>query len=144
MHRFAHRVVTTERKRNIADAAADFRQRQVLLDPARRFDKVDGVVVVLFDARADGEDVRVEDDILRRKSHLLGEDLVGAGAHLDFSLVGIGLADLVESHNDNRRAVAAHESRLRDEFFFALFEAERIDDGLALHALEPRLDDFPF
>src|SRR5207245_11549097 len=35
MHRFAHGVVAAERKRDVADAAADLRQRQVLLDPFR-------------------------------------------------------------------------------------------------------------
>jgi hypothetical protein len=33
---------------------------------------------VLLDAGADREDVRVEDDVLRREADLLGEQLVGA------------------------------------------------------------------
>jgi len=41
-----------------------------LLDPLRGLDEVDGVVVVLVDPRGDGEDVGVEDDVLRRESNL--------------------------------------------------------------------------
>jgi hypothetical protein len=41
--------------------------RQVLPDPARGLDEVDAVVVVFFDAGGDGEDVRVEDDVLGGK-----------------------------------------------------------------------------
>ena len=40
------------------------RLRQVCLDPPRRVDEIDRVVVVLLDAGGDGEDVRVEDDVL--------------------------------------------------------------------------------
>jgi hypothetical protein len=71
MHRFAHRIIAAERERNVADAAAHFRQRQVLLDPARRLDEIDRVVVVLFDTGADGENVRIENNLLRRKADVL-------------------------------------------------------------------------
>jgi hypothetical protein len=50
------------------------RARQVLLDPARRVDEVDGVVVVLLDAGRDREDVRVEDDVLGREADLVDQD----------------------------------------------------------------------
>jgi hypothetical protein len=39
----------------------------------RRFDEVDRVPVMFLDARRHGEDVRVEDDIFRRKTDLLRE-----------------------------------------------------------------------
>ena len=37
---------------------------------------------MLFDARGHGEDVRVEDDILRREADFVDENIVGAGANL--------------------------------------------------------------
>ena len=55
---------------------------QVLLDPARRLDEIDRVIVVLLQAGGDGQDVRVEDDVLRRKAGLFGQNLVGARADL--------------------------------------------------------------
>jgi hypothetical protein len=41
-----------------------------LLDQPRRLDERDGVVVVFLDAGGDREDVRVEDDVLRREADL--------------------------------------------------------------------------
>ena len=79
---FAHRVVAAEREADVGDAARDLRAGQVLLDPARRLDEVDGVVVVLLDAGRDREDVRVEDDVLGREADLVDEDPVGARADL--------------------------------------------------------------
>ena len=45
VHRFAHGVVAAEGKRNVADAAADACAGQIRLDPARRLDEIDGVIV---------------------------------------------------------------------------------------------------
>ena len=84
--------------------------RQVLADPARRLDEIDAVVVVLLDAGGDGEDVRIEDDVLGREADLFGQNVVGALADLGLALERVGLALLVEGHDDDRGAVAAHES----------------------------------
>ncbi len=78
--RLAHRVVAAEAERHVADPAADLGAGQVRLDPARGLDEVDRVVVVLLDAGGDGEDVRVEDDVLGREADLVDEDPVGARA----------------------------------------------------------------
>ena len=91
------------------------RAGQVLLDPARRVDEVDRVVVVLLDAGGDREDVRVEDDVLGREADLVDQDAVGALADLDLALEGVGLALLVERHHHRGRAVAAHQLGLAQE-----------------------------
>ena len=65
------------------------------------------------------------------------------GADLELAFGGIGLAPLVEGHDDRRRAVAPDQSGLADERLFAFLEADRIDDALALNAFEPGLDDRP-
>ncbi len=67
---FAHRLVAAEGERHVGDAAGDLRKRQVLAYPGSRFDEVHRVVVVLLDARRNGEDVRVEDDVLGREADL--------------------------------------------------------------------------
>ena len=84
--------------------------RQVGFDPARRLDEVDRVVVVLLDAGRDGEDVRIENDVLRREADLVHEQ-VGRRARRCriFSLERVGLALLVERHHHDRRAVAPHQ-----------------------------------
>ena len=96
--------------------------------------------VVLLDPRRDREDVRVEDDVLGREAGLLGQQPVGALADRDLALDGVGLALLVEGHHDDAGAVAADRARLLEELLLALLEADRVDDALALEALEAGLD----
>ena len=67
MHGFAHGVVAAERKRNVADAAADFGQWQLCFDLPRRFNEINGVVVVFFNAGGNGQNIRIENDVLRGK-----------------------------------------------------------------------------
>ncbi len=50
---------------------------------------------------------------------------------------------LVERHHDDGRPVAADEPGLSQELLLALLEADRVDDALALHALQSGLDDLP-
>jgi hypothetical protein len=57
----AHDVVAAERKRQVADSAADFHARARRLDDARRLDEVDGVVVVLLEPGGNRENVGIED-----------------------------------------------------------------------------------
>ncbi len=143
MDRFANRIVAAERERHVRHAAAHLRVGQVLLDPARGIDEIDGVVVVLVDARRDGEDVRIEDDVFGLETDFLDEDSIRARANLRLALERIGLARFVECHDDSRRAVAANEPGVMTECVFAFLERDRVDDGLALHAFEARFDHFP-
>ena len=92
---------------------------------------------------ANREDVGVEDDVLGRKVRLPEEKVVRALADRDAPLEGICLATLVERHDDHRRSVAAGEAGLFEELRRAVLEADRVDDPLALHALEPGLDHLP-
>ena len=89
-----------------------FTPGQRRLDDPRRLDVVDRVVVVLLEAGGDREDVRVEDDVGRIEAGLLGEQLVGALADLDLALDRVGLAGLVERHDDDAGAVALDDPRL--------------------------------
>ena len=76
MHRFTHHIVAAEREGDIADSAADLGQRQVLLDPPRRFNEIDRIVVMLLESRRDGQDVRIENNVLWRDTDLLREQAV--------------------------------------------------------------------
>ena len=143
VHRLAHRVVAAEREREVAHAPADEGAGAGLLDRARRLDEVDGVVVVLLEPGRHGEDVGVEDDVAGLEPGPLGEQPVRAPADLHLAFGGGGLPRLVERHHHRRRAVAPEGPGLREEVVLALLEADRVHDGLALHALQPRLDDRP-
>ena len=73
----------------------------------------------------------------------LGQQLVGARADLDLALDGVGLAVLVEGHHHHGGAVAAHQPRLAQELGFAFLHRDRVDDALALQALQAGLDHAP-
>ena len=120
MDRLAYRVVAAERKAHVRHAAGDVSMRQVLADPARRLDEVDGVVGVFLDAGRHCEDIRVEDDVLGREADFFREQPVGALADLGLARIGVGLADFVEGHHDHRRAVASAQPGAFDEFGLAL------------------------
>ena len=77
------------------------------------------------------------------KPTLFGQDVVAALADFGLALVGVGLALFVEGHHHRRRAVAAHQLGVLDEFCLAFLQRDGVDDGLALHAFQPGLDDAP-
>src|SRR5437660_1266218 len=66
-----------------------------------------------------------------------------ASADFHLAVGGDRLALLVEGHDDGGGAVAADQAGLFEELRLALLEADRVDDALALHALQARLDHLP-
>ena len=99
---------------------------------------------MLLEAGRDGKDVRIEDDVGRIEPGVVDEQRVRALADLDLALDRVRLSLFVERHHDDARAEAADDRRLLQEFFFAFLEADRVDDRLALHALEAGEDHRPF
>ncbi|MNS95288.1 hypothetical protein D3C72_1295400 [compost metagenome] len=98
---------------------------------------------MLLDPRRHGEDIGVEDDVLGREADLVDQDVVGAGADLDLARGGVGLAHLVEGHDHDGGAVAHAFHGVLAEGGLALLHRDRVDDRLALNALQARLDDLP-
>ena len=68
------------------------------------------------------------------------EEVVGAAADLDLALDRVRLPHLVERHHDDAGAVALDPPRLLEELLLALLEADRVDDPLALDALQTGLE----
>ena len=67
MHRLAHLIVSTKGERQVAYAATGLREGQILLDPLNGPDEVDAVCLVLLNARSHGENIDIEDNVLRRE-----------------------------------------------------------------------------
>src|SRR5690606_14780864 len=82
VHRLAYGIVAAEGKGDVADAAADQCVRQMRLDVPGRSDEIHRVVVVFLDSCRDRKDVRIEDDVFRRKTDLLRQNAVAALAYL--------------------------------------------------------------
>ena len=144
MHRLAHALIAAEGEGQIGDAARHVHVRQLRLDAARGLDIGEPVIAVLLDAGGDGEDVGIEDDVFRRETDLLGQELVGALADLEFAFRGLGLALLVEGHHHHGGAVTADLLGVVEKGPLALLQADRIHHRLALHAFQSGLDHRPF
>ena len=99
---------------------------------------------MFLDPRGDGEDIWIEDDVLGPKIQLVDENTIGARADFHLAVFRVGLALLVERHDDHRGAITAHQTRLLDKRRLAFLETDRIDDTFALDAFEPGLDHRPF
>ena len=122
VHGFAQKIVATERERQVRHAARHMGVGQSRADLRRRLDEVEAISVVRLDAGCHGENIRIEDDVFRREADNFRQDTVGARADLDLALFRVRLALFVESHDDDRRAVAPHDLRVRDEGRLALLQ----------------------
>ena len=72
-----------------------------------------------------------------------GQQRVRALTDRHFSFDRIGLPLLVERHHDHAGAEALDDGGLGEEVGLAFLQADRVDDGLALDALEAREDHRP-
>ena len=144
MDRFAHRVVAAKRKRHVGDPPGHFGSRQIGLDPARGFDEIQRVAIVRFNPRGDGENIGIEDNVLGDKIEALAQQAVAARADGLAALQGVGLTGFIEGHDHHRSAVALTPGGLFEKLVFPGLEADRVDDGFALHAAQTRFDHAPF
>ena len=141
--RLADRVVAAEREAHIRHAAGRPHTRQLRLEAPDALEERVGVVRVLLDARRDGEDVRVEDDVLVREADLLGEQPMCALENVKPPAYGVSLAPFVERHHDDARAVALTEPRLAQELLLALLERDRVHDAAPLELLQAGFEHRP-
>ncbi len=72
-----------------------------------------------------------------------GQQRIGTLADRHLARDGLGLPLLVKRHHDHAGAIAADRARLGQEVGLAFLQADRIDDALALDALESGFDDRP-
>ncbi|RMR97359.1 hypothetical protein ALP75_205063 [Pseudomonas syringae pv. actinidiae] len=140
---FTYRVVAAERERHVGHAARGQGVRQFIADVGTGVDEVHGIIVVFFDTGGNGEDVRVEDDVFRREAHFIDQNVVRALADFLLARFGVGLALFVEGHHHDCRTVALAQASVMNELLDAFFHADRVDDALALNALEAGFDHFP-
>src|SRR5215469_9628897 len=114
--------------------------RQVGLDPARRVDKVNRVVVVLLHSRGNGQDVWVEDDVFRWKSHLVYQNPVSTLADANLVFVSRRLTLLIKSHHHYSGAILQDRPRVEAELLLALLQRDRVHNALTLKAFEAGYD----
>ncbi len=95
---------------------------------------------VLLDAGRHREHVRVHDHVVGREAGLADEQVVRPSEDLHLAFDRVRLAELVERHDDDRRAERAHRACLLQERLFALLQRDRVHDTLALNAAQAGLE----
>ena len=68
MHRLAYGVIAAEGERYIRDAARDITVRTVFSDVFACIDKIERIVIVLFDSSRNSKNVGIEYDVFGRKT----------------------------------------------------------------------------
>jgi len=142
VNRLTDRIISAEGERDVRNPSRDECVGEGILDRARCLDVVDGILIVRFDTSRDREDVRIEDDILRREADAC-QDLVGAGADPGPAFESVSLPLIIESHHDCGSPVPADRTCAARELVFPFLQADRVDDSLTLEALQPRFDPLP-
>ena len=118
--------------------------RAGLTDLTGRFDKVDRIIVMLFNPGRDREDVRIENDVFCRKADRLGEDLVSTLTNLDLARLGVRLPGFVKGHDHHSCAIGQTFAGVIEELRLPLFKRDRVHNRLALHTFQAGLDHLPF
>ena len=144
MNSFAYGVITAKRKGNVRHTTGNTGVWQMFFDPACGIYKIDGVVVVLFNAGRDSENVGVENNIGRMKTHDFCQDLVGACADFRFALKSVRLSLFIKGHHHDCCTKTSAFFGLVDELLFAFFKADGVHHAFTLYALKARDDDIPF
>ena len=118
--------------------------RQVLMNPLRCTDELNGIIIMLLHTGSYGKYVRVEDDIERIHTQLVYQKMISTFCYLDAALESGSLTNLIKTHHNNGCTIAQHIAGMRKEYFLALLQTDGIDNTLALAALQASHDDVPF
>ena len=93
-----------------------------LPDDFSGLDKVDGIVIVLGHTSGNGQNVHVEDNVLRREVALLGQDFESTLADPYLVFYRRCLALLIEGHHDHSGTILENLPRLGLEFLLSTFQ----------------------
>lgn len=142
MHLFSEVIESSKTEAQIRESTTDVTVWALSPHYLSCLYKVEAVVIVLIHARSNSQDVQVEDDVLRRKTSIFSKDFVGTLANSDFIFDCGCLALLIEGHNDNCSSILENDGGFKQEFFFAFFKGDGVDDTLALAVLQACFDNF--
>ena len=135
VHRFPYLIITTESEGEVAHTATCLCEGQVLLDPFYGADEIDGIGLMLFNARSDRKNIDVEDDVLWRETDG-SQEVVGTTSNGNLAFVCRGLSFFVESHHDNCGTQASQFKGFTKEILLSGLETYGVDDAFALRVLQ--------
>ena len=118
--------------------------RKATFNAARGVNEIYAVVVVFFNPGADGENIRVENDVFRREAYVVHQNVISSATNFNFAIFGIGLAHFVKRHNHHSCTVFTHQFSVFDKGFFTFLQRDRVHNRFTLHRLQTCLNYFPF
>ena len=71
VHCFTNIIIPSEREREITNTATHMRTGEILPYPARRIDKIDCIIIMLFDTGSYSQNIRIKNNILRIKTDFI-------------------------------------------------------------------------
>ena len=107
---------------------------QVLLNVFNNVQKLNGIVIMFFNAGGDGENIGVKNNIFCWKAHFINQNPIGTLTNLKLAFSGISLTYFVKRHHDDGSAIAAHELGMFNKLINAFFHRNRVNNALALNA----------
>ena len=78
------------------------------------------------------EDIWIKNNILGRKTNFIDQNVIGPGTNLNLAFLGVGLAFLIKSHNDDGGTVLHAKSGVFAKNLFAFLHGDGINNWLAL------------
>src|SRR5690606_32363053 len=144
VHGFANLLISAEGKRDVADASAHVSVWEVFPNPLSCPEEIKRVVAMFFNACSYRKNIRIKDDVLRRKLNHVNQQIIGALADGYSTFKRVGLTGFIKSHHHHRCTVAPHKFRLTQKFFFSTLETYRVYDTPSLKTFKTCFNDFPF
>ena len=117
---------------HVGDSQHRPRQGELGVDLPHAFDGCSRGTDVVLVSGATREDQGIEPDVLRRKAHLFGQDLVAAPGDLELAFHAHRHADLVDHPDDDRGAERLSDRDHPVETGASFFEIDRVEDRFSL------------
>src|SRR5690606_24417464 len=121
MHRFPHGLVSAKAEGYVAHPSAYVHMRKVLTDPFCSAKEIKGIIPVFINSGCNRENIRIENNVLRRKVHLVDQDIICAFANRYPPLIGICLTGFVKCHDYHSCTVSPDEFCLTDKLLLPCF-----------------------
>ena len=144
MHCFAHRIITTERERNVAHPTTYQRPRTPFFDLAYGLNESHRIVVVFLHSGSHRQNIWIKNNVVRSKTNGFSKQFKGSAANFNFVFKQCCLPFFIKCHHHCRCAVFANFTRLLQEIFLTFLDADGVNHPLALDALQSGFDYGPF
>ena len=116
---------------------------QIFLHKSAGLKEFLGRIRIFIPACTQGQNHRIEQDIFGRKIQTAHQQAVHTFHQFRATLIGQGRALFILGPADHGKAVTANLFGLKEENVLPLFEADGLDDSLALHVFHARKQGIP-